>query len=217
MGRLPWDTFLPAVKEVKETTGLYVSVHSGLVDAGTARGLARAGVDQALIDVVGSDDTYRRIYHVPFGVDRISISMGHLRDAGLAVAPHIVCGLHYGNILAERDAVRAISRFDPEQVVVVSYMRIPGTGCDRFRLPRAEEVAGVIAEARLSMPEARVSLGCARERGNTRIEELAVDAGVNRMALPSEEAVARARYYGLRVRYQRTCCSVSRDLSSETW
>ncbi len=216
-GRLPWEEFLPAVEEVKNTTGLYVSVHSGIVDAETASGLARAGVDQALLDVVGDDATYRRICHVPFGVERIMLSMQHLKDAGLELAPHIVCGLDYGNIRGEGEAVRMLSSFSPKQVVVVSYMKIPGTGCGHFKLPLADEVAEVIADARLAMPEARVNLGCARERGNTRIEELAVDAGVNRMALPSDEAVARARYYGLEIRYQRTCCSVSRDFSAATW
>lgn len=216
-GRLPWADFLEAVREVKDRTGLYVSVHSGLVDRKTALALAEARVDQALIDVVGDDDTYRSICHVPFGVERIVESMKHLRDAGLALAPHIVCGLRYGKIHGEKKAACIIGGFRPEQLVVVSYMKIPGIGADRFRLPSAEDVAGVIADARLSAPEARVSLGCARERGNSRIDVLAVDAGVNRMALPSDEAVERARYYGLEIRYQRTCCSVSRDLSSESW
>ncbi|HDR17022.1 MAG TPA: radical SAM protein [Desulfobacteraceae bacterium] len=216
-GRLPWEEFLPAVEDVKKTTGLYVSVHSGIVDEETARGLAEAGVDQALIDVVGDDGTYHRICHVPFGVERIMLAMQHLKDAGIALAPHIVCGLDYGNIRGEEEAVHMVSTLRPEQVVIVSYMKIPGTDCERFKLPSAEEVAEVIVNARLSMPNARINLGCARERGNSRIEELAVDAGVNRMALPSEEAVARARYYGLEIRYQRTCCSVSRDFSSKVW
>lgn len=216
-GRLPWADFLGGLREIKERTDLYLSVHSGIVDRETAFALAGAGVDQALIDVVGDDDTYRRICHVPFGIEKILESMEHLRDAGLALAPHIVCGLRYGRIRGEKKAAAVIGGFRPQQVVVVSYMKIPGTDADRFRLPSAEDVAGVIADARLSAPEARVSLGCARERGNSRIDVLAVDAGVNRMALPSDEAVERARYYGLEIRYQRTCCSVTRDVAGECW
>jgi len=37
------------------------------------------------------------------------------------------------------------------------------------------------------------------------------------MALPSEEAIGRAMDYGLEIRYQRTCCSVSEDFSEEEW
>jgi len=52
-------------------------------------------------------------------------------------------------------------------------------------------------------------------RGLTPI--LAVDAGVNRMALPSEGAIERAIDHGLEIRYQRTCCSVGADFSREIW
>ena len=47
------------------------------------------------------------------------------------------------------------------------------------------------------------------------MEMLAIDAGVNRMALPSDEAVEHARRHGLEVRFQATCCSVSGDLSEQ--
>jgi uncharacterized radical SAM superfamily protein len=60
-------------------------------------------------------------------------------------------------------------------------------------------------------------LGCARERGNTRLETLAIDAGVTRMALPSEEAVAYARRRGLHIVYQRTCCSLAPNRLSASW
>ena len=67
------------------------------------------------------------------------------------------------------------------------------------------------------MPEAQISLGCARQRGNTVLETLAIDAGVNRLALPSEAALNRARYYGLEVKYQRTCCSVYEGIYENEW
>jgi hypothetical protein len=76
-------------------------------------------------------------------------------------------------------------------------------------------VAEIIADVRLAMPKVPISLGCARRRGESRMEVLAIDAGVNRLALPSEEALKRAQAYGLNVRYQNTCCSVSRDVSAD--
>ena len=216
-GRLPWKDFLPAVERIKRDTGLYVSVHCGIVDDDTARALKAAGVDQALIDVIGDDETYRSIYHVDFGVSRIGRSLAALERAALPVVPHVVCGLYYGRIRAEKGAVEMIAEHDATQVVIVSYMKIPGTRTELFHHPDEERVADIIAEARLRMPHVPISLGCARQRGNTRLETLAVDAGVNRMALPSEEAVARAEEYGLTIRYQRTCCSVAEDVSSPVW
>lgn len=216
-GRLPWREFIPAIREIKIRTNLYVSIHCGLVDAETAVALRDAGVDQALIDVIGDDETYRKIYHVDFGVSRIVSSLEALQTAGLPVVPHIVCGLDRGRLRGEGKAIEMVARFDVERLVVVSVMRVPGTPSRQWRSVTAEEVAEVIAEARFRMPSVEISLGCARERGNTRMETLAVDAGVNRMALPSLECIRRAKGYGLQIRYQRTCCSVARDWSGEAW
>lgn len=211
-GRLPWDAFLSAIREIKERGGLHVSVHSGLVDRSTARRLKEAGVDQALIDVAGDDETYRRVCHVPFGIEEIVSSLEALEDAGLAIVPHVVCGLHFGEIRGERRALEIISNFDVAALVIVSIMKIPGKQDARFGPPRAAAVAEIIAEARLLLPEAPISLGCARQRGNRDLERLAIDAGVSRMALPSDEAVEHARGHGLEVRFQLTCCSVPEGL-----
>jgi uncharacterized radical SAM superfamily protein len=216
-GRLPWKKFIPAIRELKEKTGLFISIHCGLLDDATALDLKEAGVDQALIDVIGDDETYRSIYHVTFGVSRIESTLESLQKARLPVTPHIVCGLHYGSIRGEKKAIEMISRFDAEQVVIVSYMKTPGSDKSKFVLPRAEEVAEIIAQTRLHIPGVNINMGCARERGNTLLETLAIDAGVNRMAIPSDEAIKRAMEYGLDIRYQRTCCSVSRDLYGPEW
>jgi uncharacterized radical SAM superfamily protein len=110
-----------------------------------------------------------------------------------------------------------IAAYPAEQVVFVSLMAIPGTPMAGVSSPRAEEVAEIIARARLAMPGVRMSLGCARRRGDSRLEMLALEAGVNRLALPADETVEHARGLGLTLRYQNTCCSVSRDLSREAW
>lgn len=216
-GALPWGPFLEAIARVKRDTGFYISIHCGLVDLETARALLDAGVDQALIDVIGDDETYRGVYHVPFGVERIEASLEALTEAGLPVVPHIVCGLDRGRIRGEYRAARLLSRFPLDQIVVVSLMRIRGTALWGVVAPRREEILDVLLETRLANPEAEISLGCARERGDSALECLAIDAGVNRLALPSEEALAHARAMGLEIRYQRTCCSVAKDFSKEGW
>ena len=216
-GRLPWKLFIPAIREIKDKTGLYVSIHCGILDDQTARNLKESGVDQALIDVIGDDETYRRIFHVDFGVSMIIDTMKTLKRAGIPIIPHVVCGIFHGRIKSEKKAIEMISRFDPEQLVVVSLMAIPGTPFERVNTPRAEDVAGIIAEARLLMPDTLISLGCARHRGDSRMEILAIDAGINRIAIPSEEALYHAKKQGVEIRYQRTCCSVSRDFSNAIW
>lgn len=210
-GRLPWESFLTAIQKIKTETDLFISVHSGLMENQDAIGLKQAGVDQALIDVVGDDETFRCVYHVPFGVDRIEKSLAALEQAGIPMVPHIVCGLHYGKMRGEKKAVTMISRFKVEQVVIVSLMPIPGTKMEKVRPPSPEAVADMIAEVRFAMPRVPVSLGCARRRGDRRMEFMAIRAGVNHMALPSDEAVGAAQAYGLEIRHQSTCCSVPRE------
>jgi len=126
-GELPWEGFIPVIRELKSRTNLYISIHSGLLDYGLAIALKEAGVDQALIDVIGDDGTYQRMYHVPFGVSRIESSMEAMERAGLSMIPHIVCGLDFGRIKGERKAIEIISRFHVEQVVIVSLMPVRGT------------------------------------------------------------------------------------------
>lgn len=216
-GKLPWGKFVSAIAEIKQKTNLFVSIHSGLIDYREALALRAAGVDQALIDVIGDDSTYQKVYHVPFGVAEIEKSLAALQDASLSTVPHVVCGLDYGRISGEKKALEMISRFSVAQVVIVSLMNLTGTKMEKTIPPDAHDVAHIISKARALMPETCISLGCARQRGNTLMETLAIDAGINRMALPSEEAIARAEHHGLEIRYQKTCCSVTKDFSGKTW
>lgn len=216
-GCLPWSRFLPALAAVKATTALRVSVHSGFVDAATAKGLAQAGVDQALVDVIGSEDTYREIYHVADGPARLEETLEALTGAGLPVVPHIVCGLHRGSLRGEEAALARVARLAPRLVVLLSLMPLPGTPMARLSPPAPQAVAECIAEARRLVPDAEIGLGCARPRGHDQLAELAVDAGVNRMALPSDAARRRAAAYGLVMTYHRTCCSVTDAPRERRW
>jgi len=216
-GRLPWKRFIPAIRTIKQKTGLYISIHSGLVDAKTARALKAAGVDQALMDIIGDEATYRRVCHVNFGVERILASLSALAEAQLPAVPHVICGLNRGRMKGEMKALEMVSGFPIEQLVIVSLMAIRGTPFEGINTPGAEAVADIIAEARFLMPRVRMSLGCARTRGDEALELMALDAGINRMALPSDAAIDRAKALGLNIRYQRTCCSVGADFSNTTW
>ena len=77
--------------------------------------------------------------------------------------------------------------------------------------------AGVESEEEVAGDGRRRGGEGARRRGDALMEILAIDAGINRMALPSDEALERANAYGLEIRYQKSCCSVSIDSSGEAW
>lgn len=216
-GRVPWRTLLPAMARVKAETGLFVSVHCGLLDAAAALELKRAGVDQALVDVIGSAATYAQVYHLSDGQERLHRTLEALDAAGLPVVPHIIAGLHFGQLLGEGAALELLARKPPPLLVVVACMRLPGTDMAQARAITAEEVCGVLIRARELMPETEISLGCARPRNADVLEALALRAGVSRMALPSEETVDLARQLGLEPTFYKTCCSVRLGAGAAAW
>ncbi|MDO9537802.1 MAG: hypothetical protein Q7J68_05750 [Thermoplasmata archaeon] len=207
-GTLPWDDFLEAIKTVKESTGLHISVHGGIIGPDLACRMKEAGIDQALIDVVGDAETMKNVLHLDTGPEAIESTLKSLKHAGIPTAPHIVVGLDYGRITGEYEAIQMIKRHGPEALVIVSLMPLSGTPMCDIVPPSPEDIARIIATARLEMPDIPISLGCARDRRSPETDVLAVDCGVNRMAIPSDEAIKRAEYYGLTVEWQRTCCSV---------
>ena len=209
-GRLPWGRFLSAIREVKDSTGLLVSVHAGMVDRDTARGLKEAGVDQALMDVIANDATIGQVYHGDYGVADIRRSLDLLSRAGLPLVPHIIVGLGEWPLFDELEAIAMIEDLEPppQAVVVVSFMPLPGTPMARTPPPHALDIARILAVARLRMPDTRLLLGCARDRGDTRIERAALLCGINGIVLPSDAAVRDAKAYEYETTWVQTCCSV---------
>lgn len=216
-GKLPWSEFYEAIATLKATTNLYISVHCGMLTAEEARQLKAAGVDQALIDVVGDDDTYQKIMKLDQGVSHLNTTLEALQLANLPIVPHIVCGLNYGRIQGEPRALVQLRNYQLAQMVFVVLMKLKGVPTNQASPPPPEAVAELIATARHNHPAIPISLGCARPRGQTQLEILALDAGIDRLALPSEEALAHARQMGHQIRFQATCCSVPPVTGTESW
>lgn len=209
-GRLPWDQFIPAIRELKEQTDLKITVHAGQADLETARALKDAGVDQALVDVIGDDDTARDVYHLPNGIESIRRTLDSLAKADLEIVPHIIFGIHYGRQRGEMAALKMLQEYPLNKYVVVVIVPTRGTDMAQIQPPPPEEVALFIARARLQMPDPQASLGCARPRGIYRktVDMLAVRAGINSIAVPSHKALEEAEQKGLEIVYEETCCSL---------
>lgn len=214
-GRLPWKEFLPAIRRLKEETDLIVTVHAGQVDPDTARALKEAGVDQALVDVIGDDSTAREVYHLEGGVATITRTMESLALAGLEMVPHILFGLHYGRKNGEDRALRMLRDYDLKKYVLVVIMPAAGTPMAGIQPPAPLEAAVFLARARLELPSLEASLGCARPRGRYRreLDVLAVAAGINSLALPSDEGLEEAERRNLRILHSETCCSLGGSFS----
>jgi hypothetical protein len=210
MGALPWPDFLDSIRWIKDNSDLMVTVHAGQVKERTALGLKAAGVDQALVDIIGDEDTARNVYHLPQGVSSVSKSLDALFSAGLEVAPHIVCGLNYGKMSGEYQALETLARYPFCRYIVVVLTPNRATPMGSVNPPSPEDVALFIAEARVRLPEMEASLGCARPRGRygATLDTLAVLGGVNSIALASDMSQNKALSMGLNIEYRDTCCSI---------
>ena len=209
-GRLPWKKFIKSIKQVKAETKLHLTAHTGLVDYPTACALKEAGIEQALIDVIGSEETLKKVYHIDGDVSLIEESLISLSKAGLPIVPHVVVGLDYGKIMGEEKAIELISRFNPKTLVFVVFFPLHNTPMEDTKPVDEKDVVRLIVKSRKLMPEVQISLSCARPHGEyrKRLDELAVLAGVNKIAVPSKEAIKIASELGLEISYKPTCCSL---------
>jgi hypothetical protein len=208
-GRVPLEPFLEALERANRELGLRVAVHAGLVDAEGARRLASAGVDRALLDIVGDRRTAREVLHIDAGPERFEASLVALCDAGVSTVPHIVVGLHFGEILGEQTALEIAARNPAAALALVVLRPEAAAPHGSSGGPSTDEVGLVLAAARLALPDRPILLGCARPVGarGREIERVALAAGVNGIAFPSDATVRMARELGLRPRLQDLCCA----------
>jgi len=208
-GSVPIGKFVDAIKKVKRELGLVVFVHTGIIDFDAAEKLRNAGVDAALIDIIGSDETIREIYNLNVKVEDYENSLKALRESGIAFVPHIIVGLHHGKLKGESYALEIISRYKPSALVIIAFMPIHGTEMANVEPPKPLDIAKVITAARLIFPQTPLVLGCMRPKGEHRIKTdiLAIEAGVNAIAFPTEEATKFAENQGYETVFSSLCCS----------
>jgi len=209
-GRVPHAAFAADLRRVKERLGLKILVHTGLVDQPVAEALAEAGVDGAMMDVIGSDETVRLVYHLDASVGDFERSLALLEDYGIPSLPHIVMGLHYGTFLGEETALEVVARHKIAGLILVALMPLVGTPMQDVAPPTVAELTAFVEKARLRLPAIPLLLGCARPAGEAKaaLDRAAIDIGVNGIAFPAEGTAAYARRRGLEPRFHETCCGV---------
>jgi len=219
-GSVPLERFVDAIAEVKKTLGLTVVVHTGVIDAKLAAGLADAGVDAALIDIIGSDETIREIYQLNVCVADYDRSLRVLHESGIPLVPHVLVGLHYGKLKGEFEALEMIAKYSPSAVIVIALMPIHGTVMEAATPPKPVDIARVLVASRLMLPKTPLVLGCMRPKGKhkTETDVLAVKAGVNAIAFPAEQAIKLAESLHLKTSFSSLCCSqIFDDLKQDIW
>ena len=205
-----YERYYPVLERLKrEHPHLKIAVHSALLDEARARSMAAAGVDTVMMDVIGSNDTIRQVYHLDRPVEDFEATLAALCTTTMEVVPHIVIGLHYGRILGEPAALDIVGRHRVHSlvlVVIMPFYAAPGT----FATPDTSDVGRVFLEARGRISDRPVLLGCARPPGMHRrvTDAYAVMAGLDGIAFPAEGTLAVAHAVGRPVHQEHACCSI---------
>jgi len=208
-GSVPLEKFVPSLGKLKNILGLTVFVHTGIIGKETALKLKEAGVDAALIDVIGSDQTVEEIYNLKVTVQDYADSLIALEDSRLPFVPHIIVGLNQGKLDGELKALKIIQKVKPSALVIIAFMPIHGTAMAKVAPPKSVDIAKVTTLARMLFSKTPLVLGCIRPKGKNRsvIDLLALKAGVDSIAFPSEEAIEYAKSKGYKTSFSSYCCA----------
>jgi lipoyl synthase len=211
---VPYERFYPTLAALKrDFPYLRIAVHTALLDAPRAGAMAAAGVDVAMLDVIGAEETIRQVYHLDRPVADFERTLAALCATRMAVVPHIVIGLHYGRLLGEERALEIIARHPVAGLVLVVVMPFYAPAARPFAVVPPEDVAKVFVAARRRLGSLPIQLGCARPAGGHKLltDAYAVMAGFDGIAYPGEGILALARAIGRPVEQRHACCSVALD------
>jgi len=209
---VPYDRYYPTIEKLKrDFPHLRIAVHSALLDERRARLMESAGVDVAMMDVIGAQETIRDVYHLDRPVADFETTLAALSATKMDVVPHIVIGLHYGRLLGEENALDIVSRHRVSALILVVVSPIYAPADKPFATISTDDVAKILVAARRRINHAPVQLGCIRPAGRHKMitDAYAVMAGFDGIAYPAPGIVALARAIGRPVEQEHACCSIS--------
>jgi uncharacterized radical SAM superfamily protein len=216
LNEIKYERYYPVIERLKrDFPHLRIAIHSALIDAPRAQAMASAGVDTAMIDMIGAEETIREVYHLDRPVADFEASLAALTATRMEVVPHIVIGLHYGRLAGEAHALDICARHPIHSlvlVVVMPFYAAPGT----FATPSPELAGRLFLEARRRLATKPVNLGCARPAGmHKRVTDAyAVMAGLDAIAYPADGAVATAEAIGRPYEQANACCAIKAGQSA---
>ena len=209
---VPYGRYFPALERLKrDFPFLRIAIHTALADAAQARRMEAAGVDVAMMDVIGAQETIRDVYHLDRPVEDFEATLAALCETDMTVVPHVVIGLHYGRLLGEEAALAMLAAYPVAALVLVVVMPQYASAARPFRTVAPEDAALIFLGARQLLPDIPVQLGCARPGGAHKLatDAYAVMAGFDGIAYPAEGVVALAGAIGRPVTQAHACCAVA--------
>lgn len=207
-----YGPYYDTIRKIKDQFPEFkIAVHTALVDENAAKSMEESGIDVAMMDVIGAQDTITQVYHLRRTVDDFEKTLEILVNTKMKVVPHIVIGLHYGHLLGEWNALEMLQRHLPDAVVLVVVMPFYAPDSRPFITPDVHAIGSFFLDAKKALKNTPLLLGCARPSGiaKSQIDSYAVMAGISGIAHPADGVVELAARLGKKVRVTSACCSIS--------
>lgn len=212
-GQLPWHSFLPAIRQLNKETNLHLSVHTGLATPEIISDLKSAGIHLFMFDLVPDNSVFHDVFKQTEGCQRMLQMIDALKSCQASVAPHIILGLS-PDIQSNVKSLTMLQGLNIESIVVVQFMPLPGTPLAKQPTISRDETIRFIAHLRREFPTTEISLGCARDRRDFKLEQQAIETGINRIAIPSDETIQYIDQKKTTAIKYSQCCSIHKNLKS---
>ncbi|MCC0644840.1 MULTISPECIES: radical SAM protein [unclassified Clostridioides] len=204
-GDVPINTHIQTIKELKEQ-GYRLNAHLGLMDKESIIELCKY-LDMVSFDLVFDKETIKEVYKMDKSKDDYIKTYNTIRE-NTEVAPHICIGLKGGKVKGEYEIIEYLQKNPPNKLTFIVLIPTRGTEYENVEPPKLEEVADVLCEARINLPNTEINLGCMRPRGVYRkeLDQLAIMCGVNKIVLPSKSAKNKAIDMNMTITECKECC-----------
>ena len=209
--QVPLLPHIDDMKRIRNELGMVIRVHPGLPDEQTCQALAEVDLDGVMLDIIGDQETITDVYHLDATPADYETVLERLNRHGIPAIPHIILGHYFGKMNGEWAALNMIKKYPLKALVLVILLPLTGTGMECVSPPSVNDIGGFFETVRLALPKIPILLGCARPLGSMKIEidQMAVNAGLNGIAFPSEGIVSYAGDKGLKPAFINACCGVT--------
>ncbi|MCH8927098.1 MAG: radical SAM protein [Candidatus Marinimicrobia bacterium] len=210
-GRVPLLQHVPDLIRIRKELGLIIRLHVGLPDEETCAAISEIGIDGAMLDIIGDQETISDVYHLSATPDDYGMALENLQRYNVPTIPHIIIGHYFGKMKGEWNALQMIKNNPPKILVLVILMPLTGTPMANVLPPSMDEIGLFFQTARIALPETPVMLGCAKPIGEMKlgVDKLALETGLNGIAYPADGIVGQSEQLGLKPNIVNACCGVT--------
>lgn len=204
-GEVPISKHINTMKQLKEE-GYKLNAHLGLMDEENLDKVCKY-LDIVSFDLVFDKETIKEVFKIDKNKEDYINAYESIQKK-TEVAPHICIGLKGGEIKGEYEVLKYLSQNPPKKLTFIVLIPTKGTEYENVNPPELEQVADILCEARISLPNTEINLGCMRPRGTYRkeLDQLALMCGINKIVLPSREVKNQAIQMSMDIIESKECC-----------